>query len=128
MSVAELTGGNPGFSLTEYADDLFVGKTLIHGDALTLLMKTLRTSRCINQRQAGHFPCKYLNSSLADLGETLFQGNFNLKFKYFKHKNHIFRLKKSLGNFFTGYDFATRHRKRTTTSASAALWPILYEI
>ncbi|WP_343515121.1 hypothetical protein, partial [Klebsiella michiganensis] len=36
-------------------DDLFVGKTLLHRDALTLLMKTLLTSRCINQRGAGQF-------------------------------------------------------------------------
>jgi hypothetical protein len=31
---AELTGRNPGFSLTEDTDDLLVGKTLIHGDVL----------------------------------------------------------------------------------------------
>ncbi|RXI18657.1 hypothetical protein DOD04_11830, partial [Klebsiella michiganensis] len=42
------------FGLTENTDDLFVGKTLLHRDALTLLMKTLLTSRCINQRGAGH--------------------------------------------------------------------------
>ncbi|MHA8337720.1 DUF4113 domain-containing protein, partial [Klebsiella pneumoniae] len=35
--------------------DLFVGKTLLHGDVLMWLMKTLLTSRCINQRGAGHF-------------------------------------------------------------------------
>ncbi|WP_419720878.1 hypothetical protein, partial [Pantoea dispersa] len=34
-------------------DDLFVGKTLLHGDVLMWLMKTLLTSRCINQRGAG---------------------------------------------------------------------------
>ncbi|WP_418278690.1 hypothetical protein, partial [Klebsiella pneumoniae] len=33
--------------------DLFVGKTLLHGDVLMWLMKTLLTSRCINQRGAG---------------------------------------------------------------------------
>ncbi|EPK6475839.1 TPA: hypothetical protein ACWZTV_005121, partial [Klebsiella pneumoniae] len=50
---AELTGRNPGFSLAEDTDDLFVGKTLLHGDVLMWLMKTLLTSRCINQRGAG---------------------------------------------------------------------------
>ncbi|MGP2463862.1 hypothetical protein ACTUSO_23175, partial [Pantoea ananatis] len=39
----------------ENTDDLFVGKTLLHGDVLMWLMKTLLTSRCINQRGAGHF-------------------------------------------------------------------------
>uniref|UniRef100_UPI003F573577 integrase core domain-containing protein n=1 Tax=Raoultella ornithinolytica TaxID=54291 RepID=UPI003F573577 len=34
-------------------DDLFVGKTLLHGDVLMWLMKTLLTSRCVNQRGAG---------------------------------------------------------------------------
>ncbi|TAT61833.1 hypothetical protein EGM92_19500, partial [Enterobacter cloacae] len=38
----------------ENTDDLFVGKTLLHGDVLMWLMKTLLTSRCINQRGAGH--------------------------------------------------------------------------
>ncbi|WP_308351979.1 hypothetical protein, partial [Serratia marcescens] len=42
------------FSLAEDTDDLFVGKTLLHGDVLMWLMKTLLTSRCINQRGAGH--------------------------------------------------------------------------
>ena len=54
MLTAELTGRNPGFSRTEDTDDLFVGKTLLHGDVLMWLMKTLLTSRCINQREAGH--------------------------------------------------------------------------
>lgn len=54
MLAAELTGRNPGFSLAENTDDLFVGKTLLHGSVLTWLMKTLLTSRCINQRGAGH--------------------------------------------------------------------------
>ncbi|MGX3911968.1 transposase domain-containing protein, partial [Klebsiella pneumoniae] len=35
--------------------DLFVGKTLLHGDVLMWLMKTLLTSRCINQRGAGQY-------------------------------------------------------------------------
>ncbi|MGK2699053.1 hypothetical protein, partial [Serratia surfactantfaciens] len=41
------------FSLAEDTDDLFVGKTLLHGDVLMWLMKTLLTSVCINQRGAG---------------------------------------------------------------------------
>ncbi|MEB7600539.1 hypothetical protein, partial [Raoultella terrigena] len=41
------------FSLAEDTDDLFVGKTLLHGDVLMWLMKTLLTSWCINQRGAG---------------------------------------------------------------------------
>ncbi|MGK4436438.1 hypothetical protein ACSMDY_09450, partial [Raoultella ornithinolytica] len=47
-------GRNPGFGLSENTDDLFVGKTLLHGVVLMWLMKTLLTSRCINQRGAGH--------------------------------------------------------------------------
>ena len=54
MLAAELTGRNPGFSFAEDTDDLFVGKTLLHGDVLMWLMKTLLTSWCINQRGAGH--------------------------------------------------------------------------
>ena len=54
MLTAELTGRNPGFSLAEDTDDLFVGKTLLHGDVLMWLMKTLLTSGCTNQRGAGH--------------------------------------------------------------------------
>ncbi|WP_211361113.1 hypothetical protein, partial [Enterobacter asburiae] len=34
-------------------DDLFIGKTLLHGDVLMWLMKTLLTSGCTNQRGAG---------------------------------------------------------------------------
>ena len=37
----------------DHTDDLFVGKTLLHGDVPTLLMKTLLTSWCVNQRGAG---------------------------------------------------------------------------
>ncbi|MFA9179443.1 hypothetical protein ACEPWN_25865, partial [Klebsiella variicola] len=44
------------FSLAENTDDLFVGKSLLHGDVLMWLMKTLLTSRCINQRGAGQEP------------------------------------------------------------------------
>lgn len=55
MLAAEFPGRNPGFSLAENTDDLFVGKSLLHGDVLMWLMKTLLTSRCINQRGAGQF-------------------------------------------------------------------------
>ncbi|MBY7152338.1 hypothetical protein K4X47_23945, partial [Enterobacter hormaechei] len=41
------------FSLAENTDDLLVGKTLLHGGVLMWLMKTLLTSRCVNQRGAG---------------------------------------------------------------------------
>lgn len=53
MLATELTGINPGFSLAEDTDDLFVGKTLFHGDVLMWIMKTLLTSVCINLRGAG---------------------------------------------------------------------------
>ncbi|WP_234014390.1 hypothetical protein, partial [Cronobacter dublinensis] len=43
------------FGLSENTDDMFFGKTLLHGDVLMWLMKTLLTSRCINQRGAGHY-------------------------------------------------------------------------
>ncbi|MCO4184104.1 hypothetical protein K8D14_05455, partial [Enterobacter kobei] len=38
---------------------LFVGKTLLHGDVLMWLMKTLLTSGCTNQRGAGHHELRY---------------------------------------------------------------------
>ncbi|MEB6542078.1 hypothetical protein MXM81_23660, partial [Serratia plymuthica] len=43
------------FSLAENTDDLLVGKTLLHGDVLMWLMKTLLTSGCTNQLGAGHW-------------------------------------------------------------------------
>ncbi len=46
--------GYPSFGFAENTDDLFVGKTLLHGDVLMWLMKTLLTSGCTNQRGAGH--------------------------------------------------------------------------
>ncbi|MEX5413350.1 hypothetical protein, partial [Atlantibacter hermannii] len=46
------------FRFAENTDDLFVGKTLLHGDVLMWLMKTLLTSGCINQRGAGHKTCQ----------------------------------------------------------------------
>ncbi|WRH11914.1 hypothetical protein GC087_04415 [Pantoea sp. JZ2] len=53
MLTAEFPGRNAGFSLAENTDDLFVGKTLLHGNVLMWLMKTLLTSRCVNQRGVG---------------------------------------------------------------------------
>ena len=41
--MAELTGRNPDFGLSENTDDLFVGKTLLHEDVLMWLMRTLLT-------------------------------------------------------------------------------------
>lgn len=51
MLAADFTSRNPG--LSENTDDLFVRITLLHREALTLLMKILLTLRCINQRGAG---------------------------------------------------------------------------
>ncbi|EAA9802827.1 hypothetical protein AMA91_004690 [Salmonella enterica subsp. enterica serovar Mbandaka] len=49
-----IVAGYPSFGFAENTDDLFVGKTLLHGDVLMWLMKTLLTSGCTNQRGAGH--------------------------------------------------------------------------
>ncbi|NCH75743.1 hypothetical protein EHJ00_10480, partial [Cronobacter sakazakii] len=49
--------------LAENTDDLFVGKTLLHGDVLMWLMKPLLTSRCINQRGAGQSIIFYVIST-----------------------------------------------------------------
>ncbi|MEN1933961.1 hypothetical protein P4909_25115 [Escherichia coli] len=57
MLAAEFTGGYPSFGFAENTDDLFVGKTLLHGDVLMWLMKTLLTSGCTNQRGAGQIHC-----------------------------------------------------------------------
>jgi hypothetical protein len=43
-----------GKSLAEDTDDLFVGKTLLHGDVLMWLMKTLLTSGVLINGGAGH--------------------------------------------------------------------------
>ncbi|MEB7597676.1 hypothetical protein, partial [Raoultella terrigena] len=56
------------FSLAEDTDDLFVGKTLLHGDVLMWLMKTLLTSWCINQRGAGH--CLFRRENAGGFGVT----------------------------------------------------------
>lgn len=49
MLAAEFTGGYPSFGFAENTDDLFVGKTLLHGDVLMWLMKTLLTSGCTKE-------------------------------------------------------------------------------
>ncbi|HIG9718348.1 TPA: hypothetical protein ACYESM_005125, partial [Klebsiella pneumoniae] len=54
----------PSFGFAENTDDLFVGKTLLHGDVLMWLMKTLLTSGCTNQRGAGHFYFEWQNLSV----------------------------------------------------------------
>ncbi|WP_420262784.1 hypothetical protein, partial [Klebsiella pneumoniae] len=73
--------------LSENTDDLFVGKTLLHGVVLMWLMKTLLTSRCINQRGAGQWINTIINSqqsgqdritrqqgrNLPEAGQTLFE-------------------------------------------------------
>ncbi|PBQ66637.1 hypothetical protein COD48_18965, partial [Escherichia coli] len=51
------------FGFAENTDDLFVGKTLLHGDVLMWLMKTLLTSGCTNQRGAGQKLFAYLGES-----------------------------------------------------------------
>ncbi|WP_316992828.1 hypothetical protein, partial [Enterobacter asburiae] len=50
------------FGFAENTDDLFVGKTLLHGDVLMWLMKTLLTSGCTNQRGAGQYYYKNSDS------------------------------------------------------------------
>ena len=50
-------GDYPSFGFAENTDDLFVGKTLLHGDVLMWLMKTLLISGCTNQRGAGQTYC-----------------------------------------------------------------------
>lgn len=44
MFMAKLAGGNASLGLAEKTDDLFVRKTLLHGDVPMLLMKTILTS------------------------------------------------------------------------------------
>ncbi|WP_227748942.1 hypothetical protein, partial [Enterobacter hormaechei] len=59
------------FGFAENTDDLFVGKTLLHGDVLMWLMKTLLTSGCTNQRGAGQlllaFGYQYRDSDAQNL-------------------------------------------------------------
>ncbi|MCK7220609.1 methyltransferase, partial [Enterobacter cloacae] len=64
-------------------DDLFVGKTLLHGDVLMWLMKTLLTSGCTNQRGAGHNPpFGKINTSKAYTG--CYKGN-EFEYKVIEH-------------------------------------------
>ncbi|PTA87004.1 hypothetical protein CWM66_27850 [Kosakonia sp. H7A] len=61
---AEFAGGNTRLGFAKNIDDLFVGKTLLHGVVLMLLMKTLLTSLCVNQwgaGQSGIIAASYLN-------------------------------------------------------------------
>ena len=53
MLTGEFTGGNTRLGLAKNIDDLFVGKTLLHGVVLMLLMRTLLTSLRVNQWGAG---------------------------------------------------------------------------
>jgi hypothetical protein len=46
-------GQKPWLQPAEDTDELFVGKTLLHGIVLMWLMKTLLKSVCINQRGTG---------------------------------------------------------------------------
>ncbi|WP_206746482.1 hypothetical protein, partial [Escherichia coli] len=57
------------FGFAENTDDLFVGKTLLHGDVLMWLMKTLLTSGCTNQRGAGQL-CSCINDGHKKTGVT----------------------------------------------------------
>ncbi|TTM52132.1 hypothetical protein FPI77_26870, partial [Klebsiella quasivariicola] len=59
------------FGLAENTYDLFVGKTLLHGDVLMWLMKTLLTSRCINQRGAGQRVTPYVGFNIRDKSSVL---------------------------------------------------------
>jgi hypothetical protein len=54
MLAAESAGRNPALSISENTDDRFVGNTLLHRVALTLLIKTLLISWWVNQPGAGH--------------------------------------------------------------------------
>ena len=83
MLTAELTGRNPGFRFAKNTDDLFVGKTLLHGDVLMWLMKTLLTSRCVNQRVAGQMDVvrdgvfqHFSQLGQADKTKVILLGNF----------------------------------------------------
>ncbi|MGI6903096.1 hypothetical protein ACRCLY_09690, partial [Leclercia adecarboxylata] len=58
----------------ENTDDLFVGKTLLHGDVLMWLMKTLLTSGCTNQRGAGQLDANRKGKSGDMLREAMNRG------------------------------------------------------
>nr|AXV47153.1 hypothetical protein [Klebsiella pneumoniae] len=71
MLAAEFTGGYPSFGFAEDTDDLFVGKTLLHGDVLMWLMKTLLTSGCTNQRGAGQLISRMTEEERSNFIEAL---------------------------------------------------------
>lgn len=82
MLAAEFTGGYPSFGFAENTDDLFVGKTLLHGDVLMWLMKTLLTSGCTNQRGAGQRRCKVtLNGMNYRMPLKILERNITLRFQ-----------------------------------------------
>ncbi|MFZ8754663.1 hypothetical protein ACO1ZF_19675, partial [Enterobacter kobei] len=61
------------FGFAENTDDLFVGKTLLHGDVLMWLMKTLLTSGCTNQRGAGQVDALGLEAPLSGIASENFR-------------------------------------------------------
>ncbi|MCK7108088.1 hypothetical protein, partial [Enterobacter kobei] len=76
------------------------GKTLLHGGVLMWLMKTLLTSRCVNQRGAGHKSftvhinkklkgSEYLiyEGSILSLSHELSQEAIEERWEIFKDKN-----------------------------------------
>ncbi|MGY9210632.1 hypothetical protein ACTM4X_25350, partial [Citrobacter freundii] len=64
------------FGFAENTDDLFVGKTLLHGDVLMWLMKTLLTSGCTNQRGAGQ---DSYEAELRDSGDMLYTWQYDIR-------------------------------------------------
>ncbi|WP_435349970.1 hypothetical protein, partial [Klebsiella michiganensis] len=77
----------------ENTDDLFVGKTLLHGDVLMWLMKTLLTSGCTNQRGAGH------NLNRMPWYGLLYRNNFYNVRKHGKAKDYVFYFNYVLKDF-----------------------------
>ncbi|WP_431002222.1 hypothetical protein, partial [Klebsiella pneumoniae] len=67
------------FGFAENTDDLFVGKTLLHGDVLMWLMKTLLTSGCTNQRGAGQYVKRVLNSGKFAMARFI-EADINIRF------------------------------------------------
>ncbi|WP_220420106.1 hypothetical protein, partial [Enterobacter sp. EC_64] len=63
----------------ENTDDLFIGKTLLHGDVLMWLMKTLLTSGCTNQRGAGQIVFQGLPIKCCDGAESVVFQGFTVK-------------------------------------------------
>ncbi|WP_206618862.1 hypothetical protein, partial [Enterobacter cloacae] len=65
------------FGFAENTDDLFVGKTLLHGDVLMWLMKTLLTSGCTNQRGAGQLSAARSAERIAKGSSDVFRESGN---------------------------------------------------